>query len=76
MMAGVATVGVRNHDVDLFVRNEVNGLFGDTADEPAEQILSLYRNPSFCKRDERRVRALRPSAPNLDLPHRSTVVWQ
>lgn len=45
MMAGVATVSLRNHDVDLFIKNGVNGFFGDSPEELAEQLLWLKSNP-------------------------------
>jgi glycosyltransferase involved in cell wall biosynthesis len=46
MMLGLATVNMRNHDVDLFIRNGTNGFFADSPDEMAEQIRFLYRNPA------------------------------
>ena len=44
MMAGLATVSLRNHDVDLFIRNGVNGFFGDTPEELADYIAYLMHN--------------------------------
>ena len=46
MMAGLAPVSLRNHDVDLFTINGVDGFYADTTDELAEQLLYLVRNPS------------------------------
>ncbi len=46
MMAGLVSVSLRNHDVDMFIKNGVNGFYADTADELAEQLLYLDRTPS------------------------------
>ena len=43
-MAGLVSVSLRNHDVELFVRHGVNGFFGDTAEELADYISYLSRN--------------------------------
>lgn len=45
MMAGLVSVSLRNHDVDLFIKNGINGFFADTPDELAEQILWLADHP-------------------------------
>ena len=44
MMAGLVTVSLRNHDVELFIKNGINGFFADTSEELAEQILWLSMN--------------------------------
>ena len=44
MMAGAVPVSLRNHDVDLFIKNGVNGFFGDTPEELAEQLVWLSKN--------------------------------
>jgi glycosyltransferase involved in cell wall biosynthesis len=44
MMAGLVSVSLRNHDTELFIRNGVNGFFGDTAEELAEYIRYLMNN--------------------------------
>jgi glycosyltransferase involved in cell wall biosynthesis len=46
MMAGLVTVSMHNHDVDLFVENGVNGFFADSAEEMAEQLTYLKKNPT------------------------------
>jgi glycosyltransferase involved in cell wall biosynthesis len=46
MMAGLVTVSMRNHDVDIFVQNGVNGFFADSAEELAEQLKYLKKNPA------------------------------
>jgi glycosyltransferase involved in cell wall biosynthesis len=45
MMVGLVTVNMRNHDVDLFLRSGVNGFIADSADEMAEQLRFLNKNP-------------------------------
>lgn len=50
MMLGLVSVSMRNHDVDLFIRNGQNGFFGDSPEELAEQIQYLLSNPSPTKR--------------------------
>lgn len=49
MMAGLVSVSMRNHDVDLFIKNGVNGFFGDSPDELAEQLAWLKANPTAAK---------------------------
>ena len=44
MMCGVVTVSARNHDVDMFIKNGVNGFYADAADELREQLRFLVRN--------------------------------
>lgn len=44
MMAGLVSVNVRSHDVELFIRNGINGFFADTAEELAEYICYLAHN--------------------------------
>lgn len=50
MMCGAATVSARNHDVDLFIENGVNGFHAEGADELREQLLFLCRNPDAAAR--------------------------
>jgi glycosyltransferase involved in cell wall biosynthesis len=78
MMAGLATVSLRNHDVDLFIRNGVNGFFGDTPEELAEQILYLYRNPRACERMQQASRRTALDMFNLDryLAEWRQVLWE
>ena len=45
MMAGAVTVSMRNHDVDLFIRNGVNGFFAESGEEMAEQVRFLKQHP-------------------------------
>jgi glycosyltransferase involved in cell wall biosynthesis len=50
MMAGLVTVSLRNHDVDMFIENGVNGFVADTADQMAEHIRFLMNNPVTCRK--------------------------
>ncbi len=38
MLTGAVSVSLRNHDVDLFIKNGINGFVGDTAEELGEQL--------------------------------------
>lgn len=49
MMCGVVTVNAKNHDVDLFIKNGVNGFYSNDADELRDQLLFLMRNPKANK---------------------------
>ena len=46
MMTGAVTVSLKNHDVDEFIDNEVNGFYASEPAELAEQIKFLIKNPS------------------------------
>jgi glycosyltransferase involved in cell wall biosynthesis len=50
MMCGLATVSARNHDVDLFVDNGVNGFYATEAAELREQLLFLCCHPQAAAR--------------------------
>jgi glycosyltransferase involved in cell wall biosynthesis len=50
MMAGLVSVSLRNHDVDLFIKNGVNGFYADSSEELAEQIYWLSERPSARKK--------------------------
>lgn len=50
MMCGVVTVSAKNHDVDMFIRNGVNGFYSNDAEELREQLLFLCRNPAAVRR--------------------------
>jgi tetratricopeptide (TPR) repeat protein/glycosyltransferase involved in cell wall biosynthesis len=45
MMAGLVTVSLRNHDVDKFIDNGLDGFYADSPDEMAEQIRYLVDRP-------------------------------
>ncbi|NDV18259.1 glycosyltransferase [Pseudodesulfovibrio sp. JC047] len=50
MMAGLISVSMQNNDVDLFIKNGVNGFYADSAEELAEQILWLETHPIEAER--------------------------
>lgn len=50
MMCGVVTVSARNHDVDLFIENGVDGFHAVEADELRDQLLFLQRHPDAVRR--------------------------
>lgn len=50
MMCGLVTVSARNHDVDRFIENGVNGFFADDADELRSQLYFLALNPEAVRR--------------------------
>jgi glycosyltransferase involved in cell wall biosynthesis len=49
MMCGVVTVNAKNHDVDLFIKNGVNGFYAEEPGELKEQLLFLLRNPAAAR---------------------------
>jgi glycosyltransferase involved in cell wall biosynthesis len=50
MMAGAITVSMRNHDVDQFIQNGVNGFFADSPEELAEQLRFLKQQPAAMRK--------------------------
>ncbi|MEC5385613.1 glycosyltransferase [Uliginosibacterium sp. H3] len=50
MMCGVVTVNANNHDVDLFIKNGVNGFYSNEPAELREQLLYLMRNPEATRK--------------------------
>jgi|GEM_PF-1294477 GT2 family glycosyltransferase len=50
MMCGLATVNAKNHDVDLFINNGVNGFYALDPLDAREQLLFLVNNPVACTR--------------------------
>ena len=50
MMSGLVPVSLRNHDVELFVRNGVNGFHADEPEALREQLLWLCRRPEQVRR--------------------------
>jgi glycosyltransferase involved in cell wall biosynthesis len=44
MMCGVIPVSLRNHDVDHFIINGVNGFYGDSPEELVDAIRFLLSN--------------------------------
>lgn len=50
MMCGVVTVSANNHDVDMFIKNGVNGFYSNDADELREQLIYLMRHPEATRK--------------------------
>ena len=50
MMCGLVTVSYKSHDVDMFIRNEVNGFYSDSPKELAEYIIFLSNDDSALKK--------------------------
>ena len=50
MMCGLVTVSARNHDVDRFIENGVDGFYAEDADELRSQLYFLVRNPDVTRR--------------------------
>ena len=50
MMCGVVTVSANNHDVDMFIKNGVNGFYSSDANELREQLLFLMRSPEAVRK--------------------------
>jgi glycosyltransferase involved in cell wall biosynthesis len=72
MMAGLATVSLRTHDAEMFIRNGVNGFYADSPEELAEQILFLSRND---KARQNIARASRRTAVDLFNQDRYLAEW-
>lgn len=45
MMCGLVTVSLKNHDVDLFIDNGINGFYAETPEELREILLYLLNHP-------------------------------
>jgi Glycosyl transferases group 1 len=50
MMCGLVTVSARNHDVDRFIENGVDGFYAEDADELRSQLYFLVRSPDVTRR--------------------------
>jgi glycosyltransferase involved in cell wall biosynthesis len=50
MMCGLTTVSLQNHDVDLFIRNGINGFYSSNPEELREYLLFLLKNPAANRR--------------------------
>lgn len=49
MMCGLAIVTTKNHDVELFMKNGINGFYSDTPSELREYLLYLSENPPIAQ---------------------------
>lgn len=45
MMCGLVNVSLQNHDVELYIKNGVNGFYSDQSGELREYLLYLMQNP-------------------------------
>lgn len=72
MMAGVPTVSLRNHDVDMFIENGINGFYADSAEELADQVRYLSAHPEV---RERIGKASRLTAMNMFNQDRYLSAW-
>jgi glycosyltransferase involved in cell wall biosynthesis len=50
MMCGLVTVSAKNHDVELFIKNGVNGFYSDNPRELREYLLYLCENPEAARK--------------------------
>jgi len=50
MMCGLSSVSLLNHDVDLFIKNGINGFYSSNPDELREYLLYLLKNPEINKK--------------------------
>jgi glycosyltransferase involved in cell wall biosynthesis len=50
MMCGVVTVSAKNHDVDMFIQNGVNGFYSDDPAELRDILIGLMRDPGLVRR--------------------------
>lgn len=66
MMAGLVSVSKRNHDVDLFIKNGVNGFYSDDDLEIAEFLQYLDKNPAARADMGKKSRALAQDVFNQD----------
>jgi glycosyltransferase involved in cell wall biosynthesis len=46
MMCGVVTVSAHNHDIDMFIRNGVNGFYSSEPEELRRILIDLVRHPA------------------------------
>ena len=49
MLCGLVTVSAKNHDVEMFVKNGINGFYADGVDELREYLLFLMKSPTSTK---------------------------
>lgn len=50
MLCGLVNVSLNNHDVDLYIKNGVDGFYGETPEELGEYLRYLVKNPTQCRR--------------------------
>ena len=50
MMCGLATVSYETHDVNLFIKNGINGFYSKDTKELADYIIYLCDHPNVCEK--------------------------
>lgn len=50
MLCGLVTVSAKNHDVEMFIKNGINGFYAEDADELRDQLLFLMKSPSTIRK--------------------------
>ena len=50
MTCGLATVSLKNHDVDMFIKNGTNGFYSDDFQELQSYLLYLVKNPEKARK--------------------------
>lgn len=73
MMCGLVTVSLKNHDVDLFIENGVNGFYAETPDELRDILMYLLSNPQDTQKIGQKGRELARDLFNHD---RYLKAWQ
>lgn len=73
MMCGLSTVSLNNHDVNLFIKNGVNGFYSNNIEELAEYLKFLLNNPAACKSIGKEARKTSMDLFNID---RYLYEWQ
>jgi len=66
MMTGTIPVSLCNHDVNMFIKNGVNGFYSESAEEMAEQICWLLGNERERNKISRNARLLAMDLFNID----------
>jgi len=49
MMCGLVTVSADNHDVNMFIKNGINGFYSNDPEELADYLKFLLENPEKCR---------------------------
>ena len=67
MMCGLVTVSLKNHDVDLFIKNGVSGFYSEDILELRDFLLYLMKNPEETRKIGQRGREIAMDIFNHDL---------
>lgn len=66
MMCGLTTISFNTHDVELFIKNGVNGFYSNDTGELAEYLNFNLKNKSACERIGKKGRATAMDLFNID----------